>query len=59
MAIALPFEIETLVFGDGDGNVVIKQTSQGEESLIFLTVHQFETIFNHEKHIVREALGTE
>ena len=37
-----------------------KQTKiDGEVKEIWLTVHQFSTIFNHEKHIVREALGTE
>jgi hypothetical protein len=60
MAIYLRAEIETEVHGDGDGFITITQTdSNGEKTEIYLTVHQFETIFNHEKHIVREAFGTE
>lgn len=58
MAIYLPSEIETEVHGE-DGLICIKQTVDCLEREIWLTVHQFETIFNHEKHLVREALGTE
>ena len=60
MSIFLPAELETVVVGHGDGFISINQKNkEGEESLIWLTVHQFETIFNREKHLVREALGTE
>jgi hypothetical protein len=60
MSIFLKAELETEVVGSGDGFVTITQrTPDGEESFIWLSVHQFETIFNHEKQIVREALGSE
>lgn len=58
MALFLPVELETEVHGE-DGLICIKQKLDGEEREILLTVHQFETIFNHEKHLVREALGTD
>jgi hypothetical protein len=60
MSIFLKAELETAVEGYGDGTISFTQTHpDGEEVVIWLSVHQFETIFNHEKHIVREALGTE
>jgi hypothetical protein len=60
MSIYLPKELETEVVGHGDGLISINQkTIDGDELVVWLTVHQFETIFNHEKHIVREALGSE
>jgi len=60
MAVFLNAELETEVTGDGNGFIQILQKSNlGEESVVFLSVHQFQTIFNHEKSIVREALGTE
>ena len=58
MPIFLPKELETEVFGTGDGFVCICQkNSDGIESVIHLSVNQFETIFNHEKRIVKEALN--
>jgi hypothetical protein len=57
MAIYLPCELQTEVHGE-DGLICIKQTRDDESREIWLTVHQFETIFNHEKHLVREALDT-
>lgn len=54
MPVYLPAEIETDVFGE-DGMICIKQTNNGEETEIWLTVHQFETIFNFQKTIVKEA----
>ena len=60
MSIFLKAELETEVVGHGDGWISINQkTIDREELVIWLSVHQFETIFNHEKHIVREALGVE
>lgn len=60
MGIFLKPEFKTEVEGDGDGFIKIAQTLEdGEQSVIWLSVHQFETIFNHEKFIIREALGTE
>jgi hypothetical protein len=60
MSIFLPKEHETEVVGHGDGFISINQkTAEGDELVIWLSVHQFETIFNHEKHIIREALGAE
>ena len=60
MSIFLKAELETAVEGLGDGTISFTQKHpHGEDVVIYLTVHQFETIFNHEKHIVREAMGTE
>jgi len=60
MGIFLKPELKTDVVGDGDGFIKIIQTQDdGEQAVIWLSVHQFETIFNHEKFIIREALGTE
>jgi len=60
MSIFLPAELETQVVGSGDGKITITQIDElGRTQEIYLTVHQFESIFNREKHLVREALGTE
>ena len=57
MPIYLPKELETEVYGTGDGFVCISQKDiDGQESIVWLSVHQFSTIFNHEKTIVREAV---
>lgn len=57
MTIFLPYERETEVTGHGDGSISIKQINETGESVeIWLTVHQFETIFNFQKRIVNEAL---
>jgi hypothetical protein len=55
MPIFLPKEFETEVCGLGDGSVCITQKQGNEEVQIFLTTHQFETIFNYEKRILKEA----
>ena len=60
MSIFLKAELETEIVGHGDGWISFNQkTTDGGEIVIWLSVHQFETIFNQEKHIVREALGVE
>jgi hypothetical protein len=60
MSIFLKAELETEIVGHGDGWISFNQkTPDGGEAVIWLSVHQFETIFNQEKHIVREALGVE
>jgi hypothetical protein len=56
MPIFLPKEMETEVYGTGDGFVCISQKADDVETVIWLSVHQFSTIFNHEKTIVREAV---
>ena len=57
MPIYLPAEYETTVAGTGDGFVSFTQKRlDGEELVMFLSLHQFETIFNHQKRIVNEAL---
>jgi hypothetical protein len=57
MPIYLPKEMETEVYGTGEGFVCIRQKNiDGQEAVIWLSVHQFSTIFNHEKTIVREAV---
>lgn len=58
MALYLPVELQTEVHGE-DGHICIKQTCDDEVREIWLTVHQFEEIFNRERHLVNEALGTE
>ena len=55
MPIFLPEEYETEVYGNGSGFIVIQQKQESETLTIFLSVHQFETIFNHEKRIMKEA----
>jgi hypothetical protein len=56
MPIFLPKELETEVFGTADGFIVIGQKdSNGSECFVHLSVHQFETIFNHEKRLIKEA----
>jgi len=58
MPIYLPKEMETEVCGTGYGFIVIKQKDiDGHEHRVSLSVHQFSTIFNHEKTLVREALS--
>ena len=47
--------METEVFGTGDGFVCITQKADDIETVIWLSVHQFETIFNYEKRIINEA----
>jgi hypothetical protein len=61
MALYLPSELQTEVYGV-DGMICIKQTCDDEHNPsreVCLTVHQFMEIFNRERHLVREALGTE
>lgn len=52
-------ERETEVRGDGDGWISIKQQTCKGEVVVWLTIHQFQTIFNHEKHLLAEAMGDE
>ena len=59
MSLYLKAEFETEVVGHGDGWISINQKVDDKEIVVWLSVHQFETIFNHEKHLVREALGAE
>lgn len=60
MPIYLPAEYETIVAGTGDGFVSFTQKRlDGTELVMYLSLHQFETIFNHEKTIVREALDAD
>jgi hypothetical protein len=57
MPIYLPAEYETTVAGTGDGFVSFTQKRlDGDAMVMYLSLHQFETIFNHEKTIVREAV---
>ena len=55
MPIFLPHELETEVFGNGHGLICISQKDGKKDTTIWLSVHQFSTIFNHEKTLVREA----
>ena len=57
MPIFLPNELETEVFGNGNGFICITQKDKRKETTIWLSIHQFETIWNHEKTLVREALS--
>ena len=59
MAIILPHEAGTKVEG-ADGLIRITQRrSDGKEVLVYLTVHQFREIWNHEKHLIAEAEALE
>ena len=55
MPICLPAEYETEVYGTCDGFITITQKKGHDEVSIQLSVHQFETIFNYEKRIIKEA----
>jgi hypothetical protein len=55
MPICLPAEYETEVYGTCDGFITITQKQGHEEVSIHLSVHQFETIFNYEKRVIKEA----
>lgn len=58
MPIFLNKEFETQVNGDGCGFICITQkNNEDEEVSIWLSVNQFQTIFNHEKFILKEALN--
>ena len=59
MPIFLPKEFETEICGLGEGSICITQKQGNEEMQIFLTTHQFETIFNYEKRILKEASESE
>ena len=57
MPIFLPHEMETEIFGNGHGFICITQKDGKKDTTIWLSVHQFSTILNHEKTLVREALS--
>jgi hypothetical protein len=60
MGLFLRAEIETEVYGDGDGFIRISQTNdKGEDVEVWLSVNQFQIIFNQENHLVNEAFGVE
>ena len=48
--------METEIFGNGHGFICITQKDGKKETIIWLTIHQFETIWNHQKTLVREAV---
>lgn len=56
MPIFLPHEMETEIFGNGHGLICITQKDGKKETSIWLTIHQFETIWNHQKTLLREAV---
>jgi hypothetical protein len=56
MPIILPKELKTEVCGLGDGFISIIQTRGVKECEIFLSIHQFQTILNHEKTLIKEAM---
>lgn len=59
MALHLPKEFETSVSGN-DRLIIISQIDEyGQEVVIYLTIHQFETIFNFSKSILNEAMEAE
>lgn len=57
MPIFLPKEMETEIFGNEHGFICIIQKDGRKESFVWLTIHQFSTIVNQEKTLVREALN--
>ena len=58
MPIYLPKEFETEIVGHGDGFISINQKNEQGEVVIWLSAHQFETIFNLEKRIMKEAYAS-
>jgi len=57
MPIYLKKEYETEIEGTGDGFIRISQIKESnEEVVIWLSINQFQTIFNHEKYLNDEAL---
>jgi len=54
MAIILPHEIQTTVEGSA-GCIYIFQEHKGHSKFVRLTVHQFQEIWNYEKHLIDEA----
>lgn len=60
MAIYFPMEAETVVAGDGAGFISITQTPpDGIAVVVWLSVHQFKEIWNHEKSLIAEAYEEE
>ena len=56
MGLFLRAEIETEVYGDGDGFIRISQTNdKGEDVEIWLSANQFGIIVEQEKFLVNEA----
>jgi len=61
MSVYFPLEAKTSVVGDGEGFIAITQTPPkgGDEVVVWLSVHQFQEIWNHEKRLIAEAYGEE
>ena len=59
MALYFPAEAETMVAGE-EGFISITQTPpSGIEVVVWLSVHQFQEIWNREKSLIAEARGEE
>jgi hypothetical protein len=53
MPIYLPAEYETTVSGTGDGFICFSQKRlDGEEMIMFLSLHQFQTILTMKKQLL-------
>lgn len=61
MSVYFPLEAATSAAGDGEGFISITQTPPegGNDSVVWLSVHQFREIWNHEKRLIAEAYGEE
>ena len=58
MPIYLPKQSEIEVAGDGAGFISITQRDGTEETTVWLSIEQFRDIFNHDKFLIDEALGS-
>jgi hypothetical protein len=59
MALYLPAESETVVAGGGGFISIIQTPPSGIEVVVWLSVHQFQEIWNREKSLIAEALKEE
>ena len=58
MQMFFPKELETRVDTEGDGYIYIRQDNEDQtESVVKLTIHQFQEIWNREKKLIEGAWG--
>jgi len=58
MQMFFPKELETRVDAEGDGYIYIRQDNEDQtESVVKLTIHQFQEIWNREKKLIEGAWG--
>jgi len=57
MGLFLPREFETTVIGQNREILISQVDEDGFESIVVLTIHQFQEIFNREKSIIADAMA--